>query len=131
MTITLGNRVLFFGRPVPTVEKKPQPSLVDFDFTMTEERWRDSGSHLGWMRAQLNSPFGRQLMGVLWSSAPQRKSLTHNPTDVQANIELGRVSGYNEAVELICRLVVPIPIREDIEADYGAAEILKQMNTAD
>lgn len=126
MTIRLGNRVLFFGRPVPPVE--PRHNLAEFDFSMTEDMWRDSGNHLGWMRAQLNSQYGKQLMGVLWNSSPQRKSLSHNPTDVQANIELGRVNGYNEAVELICRLVVPLTVREELEADYGAEEILKELN---
>lgn len=126
MIIRIRNWRIFVGKPRP--EPEPRHNLSAFDFSMTEEMWRDSGNHLGWMRAQLSSDYGKEFIGVLHNSAPQRHPSNVAPTDTQAAIELGRVKGYTEAVDLIHRLVVPLVKPEELEADYGARKILEELN---
>ncbi len=116
--------MLSVGRPKPAIKPEPQAqSLPDFDYTMTEAKWRDSGNHLSWMRHQLASDYGKQFMGVLLNASPIGSNIDGN-----SSYELGRVSGFNDAIELITRLTVPLPRHEELEADYGAEQILKDLN---
>lgn len=116
------------GNPKP--EPKPKFNLVKFDFSMTLAQWRDSGNHLGWMRAQLNCEYGRQMIGVLINESPQHDIPVRREklTDIQAAIELGRARGYAEAIETITLMTQPVVKHEEVEADFGAGDALKQMN---
>lgn len=70
------------------------------------------------------------MIGVLLNESPEmmlplrREKLT----DIQAAIELGRVKGYAEAIETITLMTKPQPVHEEVVADFGASETLKEMN---
>lgn len=126
MLLNLKNWRIFIGKPRPITESKFR--LQDFDLSITEEQWRDSGNHLGWIRQQLASDYGKQFLGVLINSRPQGDGASKVPTDIEAAVELGRVKGYNEIINLIARLSTPVVPHEEVEADYGAKRILQEWN---
>lgn len=90
---------------------------------MTLSKWGQTPDNVTRLREIMLTPFFQDLVGVLHNNQPLSFPLEREViTDIQANIQLGRIIGYRECLDTLNAMTVYPNTIEDIEADYGVKE---------
>lgn len=65
------------------------------------------------------------MMAAVHNGIPSGYPMRGQPTDpTTAAVELGRIQGYMDCLNLLQLLCTPIPQHKEVDQDYGAKEIL-------
>lgn len=97
---------------------------------MSLEKWHNEPSYTTAARELYKTQLFQDILGVLHSRIPSGYPLRgENITDTQAAIQLGRMLGYMDALDVINVLTIyKDQIPPEIEPDYGADKILEDEN---
>lgn len=96
---------------------------------MNLSKWRESPDLIRGARQLWKNGVFLDMIAVLKNNTPAREVSIQTATEVNSLIELGRIRGYEQAVELLENLAdYPTQPVKDIETDWGASEIMARDN---
>ncbi len=96
---------------------------------MNLSKWRESPELIRGARQLWKNGVFLDMISVLKNNTPAREASIQSPTEVTSLIELGRIRGYEQAVELLEELAnFPTQPAKDIETDWGSDDIMAKDN---
>ena len=108
-------------------KQKRRKQFLPFPTGYTAEEFRSNPGMVNLAQEWQRSGLGRNIMAALHNGMPygfpMRGSDVNSTT---AAIELGRVQGYMDCLNLLNLLCSPPVTMDEVEQDYGAGELLEQ-----
>lgn len=98
-----------------------RPNIPQIDPSLRLDEWRSTDSLITEMGQFLKTRFGKDVVSCLINECRVRQNLP-NPTSDIASIELGRIAGHQEAVDILLMMAVPNERPVDIPITYPAPE---------
>lgn len=103
--------------------KIPPPAPVPFPVGMTLDKWLSNPDLAIRAKALFEDELTKMIFGVLQNSIPSGwPARGQVVNDTTANIELGRIQGYMDCLNLLNLLGTPAPVRTEVPLDWNAEE---------
>lgn len=106
-------------------KQKRRTEFAPYPSGYTPDEFRSNPGLVVMAESWRRSALGGHMMAAVHNGIPSGYPMRGQPTDpTTAAVELGRIQGYMDCLNLLQLLCTPIPQHKEVDQDYGAKEIL-------